>query len=476
MSVQTDMPAAGARAAAAPPAESADGPSAARSQRGDILLLVALGAIATLLQMLRQPGLQSWAVIWQEDGAIFLTQALEGGLVGTLFAPYNSYLHLVPRILAEITVLFPIDQAALLLTGLAVLTQTLLAFYIYFTSRRVMRTQWASLLIAAAVVLIPAAGYETNGNIANLHWYFVFALFWVLIARHETNRQIWAGAVVTALAVLSDPLCAVLLPLVVLMVWRDRSRRALVIPAVFLVCLIVQGVLGAGPQDDQLVRNATSSWADLPGIYALRVVGSLLVGDQFLDNLWLPLGVPFLVVGTLLVAAYCTYGVVRGDRRTRWLMVEAIGLSVAFLVITLMLRGTENFLDRANYTLNGSRYILLPVLFLFVALVAVLDDPGRTFRPEIRHRLQILFAAAFAGLVLTSFNVIATRSSGPRWSDGLASARQECAKTGGWQPGTPPKTGALLDKQLEPGQIRIQVAPAVEWAPFGVAVDCARLR
>lgn len=435
--------------------------------------MLVVGVVLVLLQLLRQPGIQSWNSVWQEDGAIFLTDALDESFPETLVSPYNGYLHVIARLIAGITVLFPIDAAALLLSLGSAIVVTLVAFYVYFASQRVFATRWASLLAGLVVVLLPAAGYETNANVANLHWYLIYALFWVLMSPPRTKGETWVAAIVTALAVLSDPLTVILLPLLVLRLREDRSRAALVVPVVYAVTLAVQ--LALGVLSDPGARNAPSDLLDLPGIFGLRVAGSFLVGDLFLDDFWKPIGAPFAVVSALLVLGFLAFAWWRSERRTRIFVILALGLSFAYLTIPLMLRGTESFLSREQFNLNGSRYVLLPILFLFVSVVAVLDDRSAAFRGDARRNLQIAFTVGFAALVLTNFNIFSVRTAGPRWSDGLATARQACDEGGGRRPGSPPQVGSTSERTLPEGDVRIDIAPNIPNPPFGVTVDCSKL-
>jgi len=467
----TEHPPAGARGAEAP---AGPPPNGTRPSRDELLLVAVVAVVLILLQLLRQPGIQSWNSIWQEDGGIFLTDALDKPFLETLVTPYNGYLHLIARLIAGVTVIFPLDDAALLLSLGSAITVTLIAIYVYYASRRVFETRWARALAGVVVVLLPATGYETNANVANLHWYLIYALFWVLIAPPVSTRGRWVAAVITAFAVLSDPLTIVLAPLVALMVIRDRSRPALVVPAVYAVTLAVQ--LGLGFFADPGERNAPSSLLELPGIYALRVTGSFLVGDLFLDDFWKPFGAAFAIVAALLVLGSLAFAWLRSEPRTRTFVVLALGLSFAYLAVPLMLRGTANFLDRELFNLNGSRYILLPILFLFVAFLAVLDDRAGAFRGERRRTVQAAFTVGFAALALVNFNIFAVRTAGPRWDEGLAGARQQCQTAGGRKPGSPPQRGSKPDRPLPVGDVRITVAPNIPDPPFAVTVDCSKLR
>jgi hypothetical protein len=120
---------------------------------------------------------------------------------------------------------------------------------------------------------------------------------------------------VIAAATLSDPLTLLFAPLVV---WRTlvrRTRRAFVIPVVFASGLAVQLVaivLSEAPQ-----RLTRFDAADVPPLFALRVTGSLLVGDRFIDDLWFSLGRGFAYGALAAVAVACCTGAAATAWKTR---------------------------------------------------------------------------------------------------------------------------------------------------------------
>lgn len=475
-------------AATSPPTTSASPRQRARPRRlerpsGSLLLGLFLLAVLTALELARQPQIPSWATVWQEDGAIFYSDAWNGAALPAIFEPYNSYLHVVPRIVAAVVALFPLELAAIGLSVGAAVIVAALGIYVFFASAAVFRTLWARMAMAVAIVLLPAGGYETNANIANLHWYLIYAMFWVFVANPRTRRGVALGGLITAAAVLSDPQAALLLPLVLRRVLDNRRERiGLVIPGIFAACLVLQLVIGVF--QEQTGRNASSSLGDLPGIYALRVAGSTLVGDAFLGRFWLTIGYAFIYAALAIVLGLLVYGFLKSDRPRRWFIGESLLYSVVTLCVPLMLRGTENFLDRDIYTLNGSRYTVLPIMFLLGALIAVFDSPEPRLSDAAWQRVQIGAAALLAALVLTSFSVPTVRSPGPRWKAQLEWAKQECANRDAgkepdrmWSlpsaPGQEPTTSDL---------VRIPIAPYIPLGdggvdvPFAAVIPCRDVR
>lgn len=439
--------------------------------RGEVLVAALLWLVgATALQLFRQPGEPSWSSIWQEDGGVFLTDALADPL-GSILEPYNAYLHVVPRILSALIAPFPLEWAPALLSGSAALVVAAVAVYVFWASASVLQGVWSRALLASLVVVIPATGYETNANIANLHWYLIFAAFWVLVARPTGRGATIVGAVVVTGAVLSDPLAALLAPIALWQVLTARDRSGWIIPALFAATLAVQLLLGV--VEDPVAPNAPSHVEDLPGIYALRVAGSLLVGDLFLDDFWKPYGYAFAYAALAVVAAICVAGLVRLRGTARLLLAVSVGLSTLYLAVPLMLRGTERFLDRAEFNLNGSRYVLLPILFMALALIVVVDRFGPRLSAGARRNLQFGISLYVAVLVLTNFSIFAVRTAGPNWEKGLAAARETCRSDQGTVPGEPrPLLGSIPGRTREPGQARVPVAPNIPNPPFFVVIDC----
>lgn len=421
-------------------------------------------AVAVALQLARQPG-ASWGVLWAEDGGVFLSDSYNQSFFGALGEPYGSYLHIVPRLIFYAIGRFPLEHAALLTTVSAAAVVALLAAYVYHLSAAVFDTRWARIVLAASIVLLPAAGYETNATVINLHWYLIFASFWVFVAHLRSRRSIAFGALVVAASVMSDPLVGLMLPLAFLGFLRTREASALVVPGVLLAGLIVQYAVATSQQPLGEVPHELSA---LPSIYALRVSGSFVVGDEFLGRFWDQFGYPFAYSTLALVLGFCLFGAIRGDRGTRYFVGACLLLSFALHCAPLWLRGTAGFLDAPSFNLNGSRYFLVPILLMTAAVLKVLDFHVSARReagePLVRWRtVQAAFTVYAAALILTSFSPFHVREGGPYWKKGLAQARDECRGRGGQPPAAP-------------ASVFVPVAPPVSPPPFNVRLDCERLR
>lgn len=441
--------------------------------------------LATAVQLLRQPGVPSWNTVIAEDGAVFLTDALNHPIGATLLRPYEGYLHVVPRLLAALTVAFPLRYAALLLTGSSAVVVSLLALYVWSSSRSLFRTRWARAVVVAFLLLLPTAGYETNASLNNLHWYLDFACFWVVFARPRRRRELAVGAVIVAAAALCDPLVGLLLPLVVASTvvslrLRERAlphpRAALLVPGAYLAGLAVQFAVGTSDRPPRAFVPV--SWLDLPGIYGFRVAGSLLVGDKFLVRLFGAYGLVFAYV-CLLVAAGAV--VTAGLATRHWVrarVLVAAGYSALLFAVPLLLRGTSIYLERSRIRLDGSRYMVVPALLLVVALVLAVDRPGehpRSPHPSVFRSALIVLVGVLLGV---NYSVHSVREAGPQWRQTVSDAQQRCRRSGG----RPGEVGASVNDPLAPpfrrDQVLLPVAPIARGTArslWNVVVDCRRL-
>ena len=440
-----------------------------------VLLAFLVGG--STLQLLRTPGIPAWRSLQAEDGGIFYTDALNDPLIRTIGRAYEGYLHVVPRLIAALASLFPVQDAAVVINVGAALVVSLLAAYFWFAARDLLPSAWGRALVVLLILLLPSAGWEVNASINNLHWYLDFTCFWVFLARPRSRGAVAAGVLVAAATALSDPLSALLLPLAgyrVLQALRQRDgipRSALLAPAAFAVGLGLQALYGVTEKVPRAFVEVDPR--DVPGVYGLRVVGSLLVGDRYLEGLFLR-HQHFATV-CLLLAIVAAAGAIVAARGRRVTVAVVLAYSAVFLAVPLLIRGTSIYLDRANFTLNGSRYMLVPALLLAAGLlIALFRKRVAPSRWTFAGRVLVTLLAA---VVLTAnFRLHSSRSPGPEWAAALAAAQSRCLDGGGDQPGSKTSARNPWATTVGPGQVGIQTAPGYpthsEW---NVIVDCRRL-
>jgi hypothetical protein len=417
--------------------------------------VVALVGVAIALELIREVAISAWGTIWAEDGSVFLADALNKSFPRNLINPYGGYLHVVPRVVAELAAFLPLAHAALVFSAAWACVVASAAAFVYFASADVFRSPSTRLALSGLVALLPAAGSELLGNVTNLHFYLVFTCFWALIWRSETRSAVIARTAVVVVTTLSDPLVLLFAPLALRAALVRRTRCALAIPLAFATGLAIQlaAILASEPPQ-RLTRFDPS---DLLPLFALRVTGSLLVGDRFLDDVWFAFGRAFAYGALAAVLLACAAAVARSARSARFFVGTCAAYSAIFFVAPLAGRGTSGMrpgTDEATWHLAGARFTLAPILFLATALLTIVDRSPSSFPGSAWFNLQRIAPLVIATLIIANFSFESERSLGPRWRPSLNAARDRCEAGG--------------------ERARVPVAPA----PFGFALvsTCSRLR
>jgi hypothetical protein len=254
---------------------------------------------------------------------------------------------------------------------------------------------------------------------ANFRWYGLFASFWALLHRPASRREAAAATAVVALTALSDPMLALLLPLLVLRPGGLRRAQlgARLIPAAAVGGLAVQAVavLGAAGPEGQSVFSPL----ELPAIYAQRVAGPALLGDSWFGRLWLAVGWPAAWIAVALLAALAVRAATCGPaERRRHALLAAAG-SLLLFSVPLAIRGTAEMMPETGALFaGGARYTFVPLLLALVPLLLLTDRRDGWGR----H-----FATLLVIVVATASTGVTDRSLGPDWADTLAQARRACA-------------------------------------------------
>jgi hypothetical protein len=177
--------------------------------------------------------------VWAEDGALFHEQWQTMGFWHTLFHPYAGYLQFVPRIATAIAGEFDVARFAILMTFMSCLTVGLVTAVVFICSGYVTTSFVAQCLIAAATFTAAAAPEEVLGNMANVHWYMLVMVPWILLA---LPRRWWSIALLSALALTAALTEIQVLYFLPLLIFRWRERKTWWVYGALLVGLAAQAV------------------------------------------------------------------------------------------------------------------------------------------------------------------------------------------------------------------------------------------
>jgi hypothetical protein len=388
---------------------------------GGALVLVALS-------LLRQSGTPAWRTLYAEDGFVFLREQRLLGL-DALRQSYAGYLHTTPRLVAMLGGGLPLSWASGYFSVAAAVVTAGAAAVQFHLTRHIIRSTMLRALLAAGLVLTPVLGLEVLNSTAYLLWPLTVVSFWVLLVRPRTWVDATLAAIVVFLALASQPVCVVLLPLVAVAAWR-REARSLVVVGAYAGGALVQliGVLGAEGGESSLGGGVESS---LRG-FGLRVFGGAWLGEPWLRSSWLALGSALVVVVTLATVALLAVLLMRCDAEGRAPAVVALTYCFVFAAAAEVGRGgVLGSPTTGTWSRIDTRYIVVPVLLLVGAVVILVDHArvavrtGRVLRGAVALQMVVL--------AVVGFRVSGFRSHGPEWATSVAAASHRCA-------GRPPAT------------------------------------
>jgi hypothetical protein len=374
-------------------------------------LAVVVGAGVSLV---RQPGPGALDTMWDEDGRIFLADAANRSVLKAFSTAYEGYYHVVPRLLAEIAVLFPASRAAAAMAILSAATISALGLFVYLASRAHL-PQWPlRLLVSVPVVVLPMGQNELPNAVCNLHWPMLYAAFWALLWIPARRAAAVVTVVLVALTVTSDLATVAFLPVAVALLYFRRDRRSVAVFTVLLIgfCLQFAGLLIRHNPRDLGPPRPDPVWA--LASFMLRPVPLILIGQRALpDDLTSPEYLALvsaawlLVLGALVVA-------IRGWTHPDWVLAAVLFAQAAALYCTSVMAGG----------IAVPRYAAAPGLMVLAGIASLVRPPSNAaiWRRGVVPALLVLVGVVCA----INLRVDNPRAQGPSWRNSIRYARAAC--------------------------------------------------
>ncbi len=390
---------------------------ASAGTRLEAAVVAAVAVALTVAQPFRQLGTASWKTVWAEDGAVFYETTRSAR---DLLQPYAGYLQLVSRLLGWSAHAVPVERVASFyaLAGSAVVS--LCAVQVWYALRPLVGSPWLRGILALQVALLPALVLEQTANRVNTLWAVTFAGWCSLLARPATTRATVASAASAFLAATSCALSITFLPVTAALAWR-RHVASRVVAGAFAAGCALQALVIVGASDD--TPAGARALRDLPGIFSIRVLGSMFLGEQWLDEAWLRLGTTLGKLAVLAFAALLVSFAWRARGEHLVLGVLTIGYATVLYCGSIWIRGTEVMRVGPEYHSIGNRYASLAIWMLTLGLLLLLAGapPGRWVTIA-----TVPIVAWFAVVSIAGFRGSNPRSPGPEWPASVAAAREEC--------------------------------------------------
>ena len=427
--------------------------------------------VATAVTIGRLSGSSPLDTLYAEDGRIFLSEALSRSTVAAWTTAYNGYIHLVPRLVASLAAAVGIGRSAMVFSITSSIVLALVALVVFWATAPYVRSTALRALLAVSMIALPAAQTEVYNNAANLHWYLVFASFWVLLWNPSRRWPVVTACVIVALAGLSDPLTVLLVPIALLrLVVVDRGWARLPVYA-FATALAVQ-FFAMAVTDSSRPFAEYANPVKLPVWFVFHVGGASVLGDEILgDQTAISFG------AALLVTAILGFVVWRGTRPLSspraQVAILATATAVGFYFASVFLTG-----------LTAPRYEALPILLVYSALILGLDGILEHEKSTAVRVLGVGVAVVVLTVWCMDLRFTAPRSSGSDLVEHARSGRGAVREpgvrrrfacpshpvdwVGGW---SLPAIGSRADELLRPGSADSEVAAELDEVapgePFG---------
>jgi hypothetical protein len=375
------------------------------------LVQIAALAMGAVVMLVRIGGPRpSWDRAYAEDPGLYLPAALAHPW--HLLQSYGGYLQLVPRMIAQIAALVPIQHASVVFAAGGALIASGCALFTYHASAGHVISRGFRVLLGLSVLLLPVAQLEIADNGVNSIWYLLVALFWAALWRPRSRAAGWVAAIVAFAAAASSSLALLYAPLF--------GARLLTVPGRRREHAATVGwALGGVLQVFVIVTSHLSRFSPRNPMNAVVFYGrDVVLPSLGWHNSWhlrdlIGLSGATVLVGGLiavvLLAAVATQG-----RSCRAFVVTAVATGLVFTAVTSAFGwGGPGQLDTVTAE-HGARYSTVPILLLVAALIVSADSFARSWwpRPKAVVAIALLVAVLGAGWI-TDFRYPVRRYAGP---------------------------------------------------------------
>ena len=392
-------------------------------------------ALGTLVLLARYEGRPPWDSLILEDYRIYLPQALLHP-VGSILQPYNGYLQLVPRLIAEAVAPLPFHDAALGFALAGALIASGCGLVVFHASAGHVRILALRVLLGASVLLLPTGLVIADTGLDTI-WYLLFAAFWALLWRPRSRAGLLVAALVCFLAAASNALAAVFLPLAV--------ARVIALPRLREQAATAGWVAGSVLQLPAVLTLSRHTQAtSLPralAFYGHYVILSAVAGQHLAARLWAAAGLGGAIavaVFVLTVVTALTWTL--GGPRVRVFAVAAFGLGLALTLTAVFvhgrvanvpaLSGIPDLPDQRYFEIP--RYGQVPILIIDSFLIVAADAFLRRGGVQFRHTAHAVFAVLLVAMLATSwvvnFRYATSRSTANPWPPTGARVERSCQR------------------------------------------------
>ena len=372
--------------------------------------------------------------IWTDDSVGFLQEwTLRPNLLFP-FIPYAGYLNFLPKVASGVITLTPIYYWALLNTAAACILVGSVGAVAFWASKFLVKSWPVRIAVALIPAMLPLAGVEPLGTLCCLHYWAIYAIFWLLFAQPHRRGVVIALVVFTLVWTISETQIIFLVPLALLMLIRSKNlgQRLISATAILgsLAQLVTYFVVGRYPYSNDPQHLPQVLKATLINTFG----GTLTSSSALTDSLRTYFGYHGLAALAVLSLVPVVVAFWRGDAKIRLALFYICGLALFLYPF-------------AAYTLKfpiGApevpwRWGTAPALCMLATWMIALDQFVQKKRIDVAvatFLVVVLFAVQCVSF--TSRND--QRVGGTAWRDFVVAAKAECqaGATKVASPGWPP--------------------------------------
>lgn len=350
--------------------------AACRIRLGTSACHAAVFLIAFLVLFSRRPDALLNAQFYSEDGIYWFADAYQVSWRCFLI-PLGGYLNSVSRMIGMFSLLFPFDQAPLVM-NICALVAGIIPIHIFLSSRFNF-IQFEIRLLCGLLYLALPNSFELHATTTNIQWHLALAGCLILLGNQQSGGlwQLFDFSLL-AFVVLDGPLGILLIPIALAMRWISGDRRynlalAALIPSALIqfLFLFFASSRRPAPNGAGIVRliNILGGQIFFSGIFGLRT------SDQLYRN---GLGglLFFISAIALVLGVSCfLYALRHGNSRLRLFCLFAVLVLVFALIHPLA--STEG-IDPQWALLQvpgcGNRYYFFPMLAFLATLIWMVAD------------------------------------------------------------------------------------------------------
>jgi hypothetical protein len=346
--------------------------------------------VLILLVWQRCPTAISQAEFWAEDGWVWYPQCYAMGW-RCLVIDHSAYLQTISRLVALLSLLWPLAAAPRVFALAALLMQAAPAIFLV-SARMTPAIPSLRVRMALALLLVAIPGMsEVYVNLTNGQWHLALLAFLILTAAPAvTWPQRMFDTLVLLVSGLSGPFSPVLLPVAILWCWRQPGRWQIWRLAIILVTAGMQvylvffhqstraaGLYGVGWSFHRLLNIVDTNILGVAAFgFQAMTLHDWVVGKGWLSNSQL---LPTLIAGCIMAGAFAL--AIIGCLRGPWIL-RAYILFVALELVASLVDGIAPGMStwEAMERDIGMRYFFHPIAAWLAIMVTLVCDRSLPLR------------------------------------------------------------------------------------------------